>query len=385
MQMSFWDNFLKRGTPQNKKKIPNLAIKAKYLLSNIDDETLKKRKSEMLEALVFEGYMITTGSWIRIHKDPLDSNIIQFHQSHLTRDFLSITFSDKVNSWLEDRPAHTFAHFRKLSSIRDDIPLEITVRFYPENDQNTIGKINVIVEILVYPAIILKIRQHLKDYEKIDELNLSFLADSSIEEAKNIGASVKGIEIQPPMISDQPPLNLGPIFPTNENIDESYPIEIQESLKTFRTDFPDPKKVSFIMMQFGDTEEYTNILISVRKTLVENGLSGVRADDKAYHDDKLYNILTYLHGCGSGVAVFETITDQSFNPNVSLEAGYLMGLHKPICLLKEKSLETLPSDLVGRLYQEFNIEQCDISISNVLKNWLDDKGLSIISNKSENS
>lgn len=178
------------------------------------------------------------------------------------------------------------------------------------------------------------------------------------------------------MNDPKPATNLDdPNFITKENTNELYPIEIQESLKKFKSDFPDPKKVAFIMMQFGVTKEHTDIIISLRKNLTENGLSGVRADDKTYHDDKLYNILTYLHGCGFGIAVFETITDQSFNPNVSLEAGYLMGLHKPICLLKEKSLKTLPSDLVGRLYQEFSIEQCDLSISNVLRNWLSDKDL----------
>lgn len=153
------------------------------------------------------------------------------------------------------------------------------------------------------------------------------------------------------------------------------PIEIQESLIRFKKDFPNPSKVAFIMMQFGETREHHNIVISIRKTLVDNGLMGLRADDRYYHDDKYYNILTYLHGCGFGIAVFETISDQSFNPNVSLEAGYLLGLNKPICLLKEKKLKTLPSDLVGRLYREFSIEQCDISVKNVLRNWLEDREL----------
>jgi len=152
-------------------------------------------------------------------------------------------------------------------------------------------------------------------------------------------------------------------------------VEIQESLKRFKKDYPNSSKTAFIMMQFGETQEHSNIVGSIRKTLAENGLNGLRADDRIYHDDKYYNILTYLHGCGFGIAVFETISDQSFNPNVSLETGILLGLNKPICLLKEKSLETLPSDLVGRMYREFNIKQCDISINNVLKKWLDDKGL----------
>ena len=41
--------------------------------------------------------------------------------------------------------------------------------------------------------------------------------------------------------------------------------------------------------------------------------------DKEYHEDLLPNILIYLHGCGMGVAVFERIEAEDFDPNVSLE------------------------------------------------------------------
>jgi hypothetical protein len=154
-----------------------------------------------------------------------------------------------------------------------------------------------------------------------------------------------------------------------------FPIEIQDSLKNFERDHPDPTKVAFIMMQFGKTEDHTNILIAIRKALAENKLAGVRADDKYYHDDNYYNILTYLHGCDFGIAVFETITKPQFNPNISLEVGYLLGLHKPVCLLKEKSLSALHSDLVGKLYREFDINNCEGTINRELNNWLFDKEL----------
>lgn len=159
------------------------------------------------------------------------------------------------------------------------------------------------------------------------------------------------------------------------NAYDKIPIEIQESLKKFKEDHPDHKKVGFIMMQFGKTDRHTNILIAIRKTLAENGLIGLRADEKSYHDDNYYNILTYLYGCGYGVAVFEIITKPQFNPNISLEVGYLLGLNKPVCLLKKKSLKALHSDLVGKLYRVFDIENCDNSILMELSNWLFDKGL----------
>ena len=98
----------------------------------------------------------------------------------------------------------------------------------------------------------------------------------------------------------------------------------------------------------------------------------------------LYNILTCLHGCGLGIAVFDMIEEKSFNPNVSLELGYLLGLKKPVCLLKEKSLVTLPSDLVGKLYREFDVAKPDNEdVSIELSIWLENKGYALIDVKSD--
>ena len=73
----------------------------------------------------------------------------------------------------------------------------------------------------------------------------------------------------------------------------------------------------------------------------------------------LWNILTYIYGCRFGIAVFERIEDEAFNPNVALEVGYMMGLGKPVCYLKERTLRTLHTDLVGQLYSEFDVENCE--------------------------
>jgi thiol-disulfide isomerase/thioredoxin len=156
----------------------------------------------------------------------------------------------------------------------------------------------------------------------------------------------------------------------NEN---SVPIEIQESLARFKKDYPDSSKVAFIMMQFGKSQSHANILSEIRLALNYAKYEGVRADDRIYHDDKYYNILTYLHGCGFGIAVFEFIEEKSFNPNVSLELGYLLALNKNVCLLKETSLQTLPSDLVGKLYKEFDANsESDVYFE--LCDWLQNKG-----------
>lgn len=61
-----------------------------------------------------------------------------------------------------------------------------------------------------------------------------------------------------------------------------------------------------------------------------------------------------MAACDLGVAVFEQLVEPDFNPNVSLEVGYMLAQKKKLLLLKERSLPRLSSDLVGHLYKEFD-------------------------------
>ena len=153
------------------------------------------------------------------------------------------------------------------------------------------------------------------------------------------------------------------------------PVEIRESLRRFEEDHPDPAGVAFIMMQFGQTRAHNEITEAIRVGLDMRGIKGVRADDKRYHDHLFYNVLTYMHGCGLGIAVFERIEVQTYNPNVALEVGYLFAMRKPVCLLKDRTLETLQADLVGRLYDEFDPQDAAATVPPAVQKWLADKGL----------
>lgn len=153
------------------------------------------------------------------------------------------------------------------------------------------------------------------------------------------------------------------------------PIEIKESLERFKHDYPDPTKVAFIMMEFGKTKAHDEIVETIRKVLDSHGISGIKADDKQYHDDLFPNVMTYLYGCGFGIAVFERIEAEEFNPNVSLEVGYMFALKKPVCLLKDKTLKTLHTDLVGKLYKPFDPQDPIKTIPDEITQWLSDKGI----------
>lgn len=153
------------------------------------------------------------------------------------------------------------------------------------------------------------------------------------------------------------------------------PASIRESYDKFRVDNPDPAQAAFIMMRFGDTPAHASIVKAIRDVLKKFGIVGLRADDKQYHDDLFPNVQTYLHGCGFGIAIFERIENNEFNPNVGLEVGYLLAMGKPVCYLKDKSLAALHTDLIGKLYRTFDTYQPLETIPKELEAWLSDKGL----------
>ena len=93
----------------------------------------------------------------------------------------------------------------------------------------------------------------------------------------------------------------------------------------------------FVMMPFGSTRLHDMMLNEMRSALASHQIAALRADDKQYHDDLFGNVLTYMHGCGFGIAVFERIEREAFNSNVTLEIGYMTALGKPVLLLKDKT------------------------------------------------
>lgn len=161
--------------------------------------------------------------------------------------------------------------------------------------------------------------------------------------------------------------------PQEANI--SYPPLIHKSLVRFLKDNPDPRKTAFIMMQFGSTRNHDSIVRGIRSTLDMYGLKALRADDKEYHEDLFGNVQTYLYGCGFGIAVFERLENEYFNPNVSLEVGYMRALGKQVCFLKDKTLRLLQTDLVGKLYKHFDPQDPEKSIPKELQKWLEDKDI----------
>jgi hypothetical protein len=147
-----------------------------------------------------------------------------------------------------------------------------------------------------------------------------------------------------------------------------------DTRRRFKLDHPRPEKAAFVIMKFQNTSAHERITKVLNETLSPYGIIALRADMKSYDDNLWTNTVTYMRGCGFGIAVLERLSDEDFNPNVSLEIGYMLALGKQVCLLKDQTIKQLPTDLVGRLYQNFDAQNPETTIPPVLNKWLSDKG-----------
>ena len=151
--------------------------------------------------------------------------------------------------------------------------------------------------------------------------------------------------------------------------------ELRPFLERFWDEHQEPQKCGFLMMRFDNTRLHPAIVEAIRTCCAKFGIEVFRADDRTYSDDLLSNIRTYMHGCGFGIAVYERLVADDFNPNVSLEVGYMMALGKPVLFLKDRTLRFLHTDLVGRLYETFDAQSPYETIPAVLEKWLKDKSI----------
>lgn len=151
--------------------------------------------------------------------------------------------------------------------------------------------------------------------------------------------------------------------------------ELASGLEKFRRDYPVGNRTAFIIMQFGDTRLHEDIVETIKNELQKHNIAALRANDKEYMDDLFPNVKVYMHACDFGIAVFDRITEDDFNPNVTLEVGYMLGMGKDVLLLKDKTLKSLSTDLTGRLYKQFDTTDVKNTLPKQIEKWLSDKGL----------
>ncbi len=147
---------------------------------------------------------------------------------------------------------------------------------------------------------------------------------------------------------------------------------LESYLRNFLKDNPDTEKNIFLIMRFKGEPPFRRIVEIIRQSCLERGLKVLRADEKEYTDDLWDNVLTYMYGCDSAIAVFDQINARDFNPNVALEAGFFYARCKPVLLLKDIAIPAMPSDIAGRIYRGFNTYDPEGTLAPQVEKWLHD-------------
>ncbi len=146
---------------------------------------------------------------------------------------------------------------------------------------------------------------------------------------------------------------------------------LDRAFMSFLEEHPDPRRNVFVMMRFIDNPQMNKIYATIKSSLAVRGIHATRADDRDYTGELWSNIEVYLTCCHLGIAVFEDIEKRDFNPNVSLELGYMLGRRRRCLILKEQRLPNLPADVVHRLYKPFDMFDISTSVDQQVGRWID--------------
>jgi hypothetical protein len=146
-------------------------------------------------------------------------------------------------------------------------------------------------------------------------------------------------------------------------------------LQQFHQDHPEFEKNVFLIMRFQDQPPFENILRAIQDTCGKLNLKVLRADNKEYTDDLWDNVMTYMYGCKSAIAVFDQINYREFNPNVAMEVGFLLSQCKKVLLLKDLAIPVMPTDIAGKIYRPFNTHDPRGTIPPQIEKWVSDYGI----------
>jgi protein-tyrosine-phosphatase len=127
---------------------------------------------------------------------------------------------------------------------------------------------------------------------------------------------------------------------------------LDRSLSEFEASFSHTSRNVFVMMPYSvaGSEQLFN---AAQKEVEAHGLIALRADMKTFSQVLWWNVVTYMLGSSYGICIYEPNALCPFNPNISIEAGFMLALDKPVLFLVNSDTSRLPTDFSGHIYKEY--------------------------------
>lgn len=159
------------------------------------------------------------------------------------------------------------------------------------------------------------------------------------------------------------------------------PPALLPGLKRFLTEHPFETNV-FGMTRFpddnsggGEPDPVQPALEIAREACSLHGLEFHLASDRAIEDDLWTNVAAHMWASRYGVAFFEDRRSRGMNYNLTIEVGGMLVTGRRCALLKDNSIARMPTDLVGRIYKDVDLDKT-ATVGDALHGWIrDDLGL----------
>lgn len=112
-----------------------------------------------------------------------------------------------------------------------------------------------------------------------------------------------------------------------------------------------------------------------REACKDHGLEFHLASDRAIVDDLWANVAAYMWASRYGIAFFEDRAERGINLNLTIEVGSMLMTGRRVALMKDATVPSLPTDLVGKLYKPVNLDDADTVLRRAHAWLADDLGL----------
>lgn len=185
----------------------------------------------------------------------------------------------------------------------------------------------------------------------VSDMDLAALvAEASRPQATVLGATAH--PVIPPSLA--PPALVGP-------------------LRAFLAEHPFERNV-FGMTRFpsakeGELDPIAPALEKAAEICAAHGLVFHLAADRSIVDDLWPNVAAHMWGCRYGIAFFESRTPRGLNYNLNIEVGSCLVLGRRMALLKDSTVEAMPTDLVGHIYHSVDLDDPE-TVSAALDTWI---------------
>ncbi len=119
----------------------------------------------------------------------------------------------------------------------------------------------------------------------------------------------------------------------------------------------------------GRSDPVSKALAVAKETCERFGLEFHLFSDRAISDDLWTNVTAHMWASRYGIALLEDRVDRGLNHNLLIEVGAMVMTGRRCALLKDGSIDKMPTDFVGMIYKSVDLEN-EQTIEHSITAWI---------------